>query len=333
MLGRYLLALIEWYTVIPKSGHSERALLEGGIHLDGKTIAGNWEELIEKVVHHACTGIAPDAERLLRKAAKDEDSEAAKSVLDSMLENIKLAEEMDKPVCQSPGYPAVYITFGKGSELPDFGAIYSKVIPKLTKAGYIRPSIVHPLTRKNSGDNSGIGVPNFEYDYKPDADYVEMVVSFKACGAELMNAYKTFTSSTLGKELSGLKKFIVSQVIEAKGIPCPPTCIGIGIGGQMDVAARLSRRAVSVRNWDDVNPDPMLADLESELLQTINSTGIGPGGTGGKTTALGVKVAIAYTHTAIAPVAFNFHCWVARRAGVRVYKDGRVEMLFWRGEK
>lgn len=295
--------------------------------------AVNWSDLVYKVLHHSCTGIAPDCNRLLRSAYDKEDSPAARSVLDSMIENTVMAGEQDKPVCQSPGFPAVYVTFGKSSCLPDFSSIFSEAIPKMVEKGYIRPSIVHPLTRKNTGDSTGPGVPNFEYDYKPDVDYVELIVSFKACGAELMNAYKTFTSSTLGKNLDGLKKFIVNQVIEAKGIPCPPGAVGIGIGGQMDVAARLSRRAVSVREWDDTNPDPMLADLEQELLSMVNSTGIGPGGTGGRTTMLAVKTMMAYTHTAIAPVAVNFHCWVARRAGVRVYNDGRIEKLFWRGDK
>lgn len=292
----------------------------------------DWEELVRRVVHHSCTGIAPDAERLLREAEGAEDEPAAKSVLGSMIENIGMAGRLDKPVCQSPGFPAVYITFGRNARMPDFAGIFGQVIPEMVGKGFIRPSIVHPLTRKNTGDSTGPGVPNFEYDYRPEVGYVELIVSFKACGAELMNAYKTFTSSTLGNGLKGLKRFVVSQVVEAKGIPCPPGAIGIGIGGQMDVAARLSRRAVSVREWDDINPDPMLADLEAELLETINGTGIGPGGTGGRTTALAVKALMAYTHTAIAPVAVNFHCWVARRAGVRVHDDGRVEMLFWRCE-
>lgn len=291
-----------------------------------------WQDLTERVVHHSVTGIAPDVERLLRKASREEDSAAARSVLDSMIENVKMAEEQDKPVCQSPGFPAVYITFGKNSRLPDFPAIFGGLVPKFVEKGLVRPSIVHPLTRKNTGDGTGPGVPNFEYEFSPAADYIELIVSFKACGAEMMNAYKTFTSSTIGKNLEGIKKFIINQVVEAKGIPCPPGAIGVGIGGQMDVAARLSRRAVSVRAWDDVNPDPMLAELEAELLDTINRSGIGPGGTGGGTTTLAVKLQMAYTHTAIAPVAVNFHCWVARRAGVRVYDDGRVEKLFWRGE-
>ena len=100
-----------------------------------------------------------------------------------------------------------------------------------------------------------------------------------------------------------------------------------GIGGQMDVAAKLSRKAISTRRWDDVNPDPELAALETELKDAINSLGLGAAGTGGDTVCLALKMERAHTHTAIAPVCINFHCWVARRAGIRIYDDGHVEKL------
>ena len=136
-----------------------------------------------------------------------------------------------------------------------------------------------------------------------------------------------FTPAKLGKDLIGLKRFIVETAIKAGGKPCPPFGIGIGIGGQMDICCKLSRKAISTRRWDDVNPDPELAKIEDEMRDAINSLGIGAAGTGGDTVALAVKVERAHTHTAIAPVAINFHCWVARRAGVRIYDDGRVEKL------
>lgn len=289
--------------------------------------------LLEDVIKHACTGIAPDVLELLKEGAARETEERPRSVLETMIENVKMAGEEDKPVCQSPGFPAVYVTFGAGCWLPDFRKIFSAVFPKLTAAGYLRPSMVHPLLRTNSGNNTGPGVPNMELDYRPDLDYTEVIVSFKACGAELVNGVKIFTPTTLGKNFKGLKEYVLDLVINGRGIPCPPGAIGIGIGGQMDGAAKMSRKAVSVREWTDTNPDPLLADLEKELLESINALGNGPGGTGGRTTALAVKIMMGYTHTAIAPVAVNFHCWVGRRAGVRVYRDGRTEFLFWRGEK
>ena len=153
------------------------------------------------------------------------------------------------------------------------------------------------------------------------------VVTCKGCGAELGNAMQIMTTAKLGKNLSGLKRFILETAVNAGGKPCPPYGIGIGIGGQMDIAAKLSRKAISTRRWDDVNPDPELAALEAELKDAINGLGLGAAGTGGDTVCLALKMERAHTHTAIAPVAINFHCWVARRAGIRIYDDGRVEKL------
>lgn len=178
--------------------------------------------LIEEVIHHACTGIAPDVEVLLRTAAEREENDTARSVLMTMLENAELAQEQDKPACQSPGFPCVYVTYGGDVHLPDLREVFTVAMRRCTEAGYLRPSMVHPLTRKNSGDNTGPGVPNFEVDFCPELDYVEFIVSFKACGAELVNGVKGFTAATLGLKLSGLKKYVLDPVIKGKGIPCPP---------------------------------------------------------------------------------------------------------------
>jgi fumarate hydratase subunit alpha len=188
--------------------------------------------------------------------------------------------------------------------------------------------MVHPLTRKNTGDNSGVGIPNIELEYDSTLDFVEVLISFKGCGAELGNAMRIFTPAQIGEAAKGIKEFVLDTTIKAGGKPCPPFALGIGIGGQMDIAAKLSRRAVSVRKWTDHNPAPELAILETELLGMINQLGIGPGGIGGKTTALAVKIGMSYTHTAICPVAVNFHCWVVRRGGIRIYPDGKVQNLF-----
>ncbi|HPI98419.1 MAG TPA: fumarate hydratase, partial [Synergistales bacterium] len=115
--------------------------------------------------------------------------------------------------------------------------------------------------------------------------------------------------------------------IKGGGKPCPPGAIGIGLGGQMDVACKLARKAISTRRWDDVNPDPMYAALEKELLENINSLGLGAAGTGGDTTLLAVKINAVSTHTAIAPAAISFHCWAARRTGIRLYPDGKKEII------
>ncbi|MCD8338947.1 MAG: fumarate hydratase, partial [Burkholderiales bacterium] len=242
----------------------------------------------------------------------------------------------DKPVCQSPGFPSVWIRWGEAlaPDLTNLTQNITKAVIEATKEGYIRPSIVHPLTRFNPGDSSGEGVPNFELRYIKDLPYCEIIVSAKGCGAELPNVAKILTPATLGKNYKGLKQLVLDTVsglngnIGAHGYPCPPFSLGIGIGGQMDVAAKLSREAISTRNWLDHHPDPLIDELEQELLADINKLKNGPAGIGGDTSALAVKIGWAATHTAICPVVINFHCWVARRFGIRVYPEGHIEKLF-----
>jgi fumarate hydratase subunit alpha len=264
----------------------------------------------------------------MKKAYAEETLSSAREMLKTQIENVAMAEKLKKPVCQSPGFPTAYIKYGGYVNISDLTDVLREELVSATNEGFLRPSMVHPLTRENSGDNSGIGVPNIELEYDAAVDFLEVLISFKGCGAELGNAFRIFTPAQIGENASGIKEFVIDTVIKAGGKPCPPIALGIGIGGQMDVAAKLSRRAVSTRNWNDSNPDPDLAKMEAELLTMINQLGIGPGGIGGRTTALTVKIALSYTHTAICPVAINFHCWVARRGGVRLYPDGRLEYLF-----
>lgn len=291
------------------------------------------EELIRKEVHdaviRAVTEISADVKALLEEALAKETNETAKSMLSSMVENLSVAKQADKAVCQSPGYPTTWLSYGDGNFPNYISEVIGEAVAEATKKGYLRPSIVDPLTRHNPGNNTGKGVPNIEYQYHPGQKYVDFIISFKGCGAELGNAMKIMTTATLGldKDFQGLKRFVLETAVNAGGKPCPPFGIGIGIGGQMDIASKLSREAISTRKWDDVNEDPLLARLEKELKDNINSLGLGAAGTGGDTVCLAVKIGTAATHTAIAPVAINFHCWVARRAGVRIYDDGRVEKL------
>ena len=286
-----------------------------------------FEQSVHDAVIRAVTEISGDVKALLEDAFSRESNDTARSMLRSMLDNVDIAKAADKGVCQSPGYPCTWITFGDGNFPARAKEIISSAVAEATKKGYLRPSMVDPLTRENSGNNTGKGVPNIEYEYVPGQEYVDFIISFKGCGAELGNALQIMTPAKLGKNLTGMKRFILETAIKAGGKPCPPFGIGIGIGGQMDICSKLSRKAISTRRWDDVNQDPELAALERELKDAINSLGLGAAGTGGDTVCLAVKIERAHTHTAIAPVAINFHCWVARRAGIRIYDDGRVEKL------
>jgi fumarate hydratase subunit alpha len=292
--------------------------------IDEKTLFEIAFELVKK----SCEGIASDALELLKEAYKKEGNAAAKSMLKTMICNAELATIEEKPVCQSPGYPVVYVTLC-GDVKPEIGIqkVFQKAIVEATKKGYLRPSMVHPLTRKNTGDNSGVGVPDVEIEYVPEGEHMELIISFKGCGAELASSLRILTPEEVGRKGNGIKKLVLESVVNAGGIPCPPVAVGVGIGGQMHYAAKLSRKAIGARKWTDRNPNQELALLEEELLNLVNSLGIGPAGIGGDTTALAVKVECIATHTAICPIAINFHCWTARRSGARIYSDRSVEYL------
>ena len=284
------------------------------------------------LLHTACTSISADALELMRAALARETRPEAQAMLRTMLENVAQAGIQDKPVCQSPGLPTVYIRFGDNGQLGDLTRFLPQALVDCTRQGYVRPSIVHPLTRHNPGDSSGAGIsPTSSPGPGPARRYMEVIASAKGCGAELANTSVILTPATLGADYVGLKRLVLETVVKGGGIPCPPSAIGIGIGGQMDISAKLSREAISTRDWRDTHPDPLFAGLEEELLRGINALGLGPAGIGGDTTCLAVKIGYAATHTAICPVTINFHCWVARRFGVRLYPDGRREHLFQAG--
>jgi fumarate hydratase subunit alpha len=292
------------------------------IKLNYKTLYG----VALGLVMRSCTTIAPDALILLKHAYLNERNLVAKRMLEAMIHNAELAAETCRPVCQSPGYPVVYAKIGPDIKIEaDIQKTFQKAIVESTREGYLRPSIVHPITRRNSGDNSGVGIPDVETLLEPDLEYAEFAISFKGCGSEVANVLRVLTPAQVGRDGAGIKRLVLESAVAAGGIPCPPVAIGVGIGGQIHYAAKLSRKAVSVRDWTDTNPNEELARLESSLLAAVNSLGIGPAGVGGDTTALTVKVEMVDTHTAICPIAINFHCWTARRSGARIYPDGSVK--------
>ena len=171
------------------------------------------EALVKSAIHdaviRAVTEISADVKGLLKDALARETNETAQSMLRSMVDNLSIAKEGDKAVCQSPGYPTTWLSFGDGNLPECTREAISEAVAEATKKGYLRPSMVDPLTRENSGNNTGKGVPNIEYEYHPGQKYVDFIISFKGCGAELGNAMQIMTTAKLGKNLSGLKRFIL----------------------------------------------------------------------------------------------------------------------------
>jgi len=279
------------------------------------------KETVIELLRKASTKLPADVEEALKKAFDAEEKDVARMQLSAIIENIRLAEQMSTPMCQDTGVPIFYVDMGKVKTETIEKAIRDGVT-EATKVVPLRPNAVHPISRKNPGDNVGRDMPYVNFSMS-DHDYLEISVLPKGAGSENMSALKMLTPS---EGLKGIKSFILDTIVKAGGKPCPPIIVGIGIGGSSDIAAKLAKRAL-LRPITERHADKEIAQLETELLEALNMTGIGPMGLGGKTTALGVNVEYAYCHTASLPVAVNIQCWAGRRATARIYENGRVEFV------
>jgi len=274
------------------------------------------EDVVVNLLRTASTTLPDDVLEALRRAEKEETSEIARTQLQTILSNVQSADRLSVPICQDTGLPIFFVT---GKCLAHVEEGIRRGVSRATAEIPLRPNAVHPITRKNPGDNLGRGMPDIHF-HPTDVEYTEITVMPKGAGSENMS---TLAMLTPIQGMKGVKAFILDSVVSAGGYPCPPTIVGVGIGGTADEALLLSKVAV-LRRLDLDHPDPMIASLEKELKEVINMIGIGPMGLGGKTTVLGVKIEEAYCHIASLPVAVTLQCWAARRASARIAKDGTV---------
>lgn len=280
------------------------------------------ENVAVKLLQLAVTQLPSDVKQSLEEAYQKETS-VAKSQLKAMLDNIKLAEKTKAPLCQDTGIIIFYVK--AGSQLSGLNKIESalqKATLRATKEIPLRPNAVDPFTQKNTGINTGRYVPYINWEIVP-GNKLEITVLPKGGGSENVSALGMLSPS---EGVVGLKKFVVDTVIKAGAKPCPPTILGVAVGGGADIAIKLAKKAL-LKPITQKNSDPKLAKLEQELLEAVNSTGIGPMGLGGKTTVLGVKLDYAHRHPASYPVAVVVQCWAARRATALIHSDGKIEYL------
>ncbi len=281
------------------------------------------ENVAVKLLKLAVTELPKDVKEYLRKAYYEEDNEVGKAQLKNILTNLELAEKTGAPMCQDTGVVIFYVKAGtqvKG--LDTIEDALRKATIKATREVPLRPNAVDPFTQRNTGDNTGRFIPYIHWKIVP-GDTIEITVLPKGGGSENVSALGMLSPS-IG--INGLKKFVVDTVINAGAKPCPPTILGVGVGGGADIAVKLAKEAL-LKPLDKPNPNPELAKLEKELLEAANSTGIGPMGLGGKTTVLDVKVDYAHRHPASYPVAVVVQCWAARRASASIRSDGKIEYL------
>lgn len=282
------------------------------------------EDVTVNLLRVAVTTLPDDVLGALRDAEREEIDEVARTQLRTILENVAAADRLSLPMCQDTGMPIFFVS---GKCLPNLEEGIRRGVSRATAEVPLRPNAVHPITRQNPGGNIGKRVPTIHYEYS-DEDFTQLTVMPKGAGSENTSVLAMLTPS---QGLKGIKRLVLDTVVSAGGKPCPPTIVGVGIGGSADQVMVLAKQAL-LRPLHIGNRDPQLAMLESDLKQALNLTGIGPMGLGGKTTVLGVRVEEAYTHTASLPVAICLQCWAARRASARIAKDGSVKYSregFW----
>jgi fumarate hydratase subunit alpha len=263
-------------------------------------------ETVSRLFIEANTELGEDVLDAIRKAKDMEESPTGKEVLAELLENARIAKEEQVPMCQDTGLAVVFVEMGQDVHIVG-GHLYEAIqegVRRGYRDGYLRKSACHPFTRANTGDNT----PAIIHMELVPGDRLKIIAMPKGGGSENMSAVAMLTPS-VGKP--GIMDYVVKRVKEAGSNPCPPVIVGVGIGGTLEKAAILAKRAL-LRRLGSSNPDPELDQMERELLERINDLGIGPQGYGGRITALGVFIEMMPCHIASLPVAVNIQCHAAR---------------------
>ncbi len=265
---------------------------------------------IVKKVKDACMSanfeLGEDVITAFRKTKETEESPVGKEILEQLIENATIAKEEKIAMCQDTGFAVFFVEIGDEVKVSGGNLVeaINEGVRQGYKEGYLRKSICHPFTRKNTGDNTPAIV---HLDMVP-GNQLKIIVAPKGGGSENMSRVTMLKPSD---GIEGIKRFVVERVRESGANPCPPLVIGVGIGGTFEKAALIAKKAL-LRPVGSKNPDPELVSLEEELLVEINDLGVGPQGLGGRTTALAVHVNMHPCHIASLPVAVNINCHASR---------------------
>jgi fumarate hydratase subunit alpha len=278
-----------------------------------------YEDIVQATVsaiQRAETELPDDVVACLENAEQEESSEIARSHLQAILKNTGIARRHSVPICQDTGIIILFVEIGrKLSPLPDIEQALIEGVMKATSAVPLRPNAVHPLTRINSGDNTGDGLPDIKY-YLNNSEELRITAVPKGAGSENMSILKMLNPT----EGDSIDRLVLETVRNAGGKPCPPVILGIGVGGSFDKAALLAKCAL-------LEPVNDMDEKENALLKKVNSLGVGPMGTGGDTTALAVHIRTAHCHTASLPVAINIQCWANRHATAVIGGNGKWNII------
>jgi fumarate hydratase subunit alpha len=283
------------------------------------------EEAAKELYIRALKLLPPDVKQGFDALAQGETDAGAKRMLGTMIRNISVAEDTDNLLCQDTGIPIYNVRIGRGV-LIDGMALKEAIrrgCARSTREYSFRSSIVHPTTRVNEQTSTGRGVPLIHIDFSEEPEVLAIEMIPKGSGSE-NNSWLKMAVPAEG--IDAIKTFVVDCVLEAGGKTCPPTIVGVGVGGTADLCMHLAKLAAT-RPLGSRCEDPEGAKLEQDLTQAVNLLGVGPQGLGGDSTAFAVHVETAATHITMNPVAVNMQCHSARRARA-TFRPGGVEYGF-----
>jgi fumarate hydratase subunit alpha len=254
--------------------------------------------------------LGEDVVKAFKEALKNEDSPSGKEILAQLIENARIAREERIPICQDTGLVAIFVELGQEVSIVggDFKSALEQGIRDGYREGFLRKSLCHPFTRQNTGDNTPI-IAHMEI---VPGDKLKICVVPKGGGSENMSRLFMLPPSA---GWQGVKEKVIRTVFEAGPNPCPPTIVGVGIGGNFEQAALLAKKAL-LRPLGSTNSDPELDQMEKELLKEINNSGIGPQGLGGNVTSLAVHIIMMPCHIASLPLGINIQCHASRHLEV-----------------
>jgi fumarate hydratase subunit alpha/L(+)-tartrate dehydratase alpha subunit len=278
------------------------------------------EEAAKELYIRALKTLPPDIKRGFEALADAETDAGAKRMLGTMVRNITVAEQTDNLLCQDTGIPVYNVWIGRGVEVDGVGLkeAIRRGCARSTREYSFRSSIVHPTTRANDQSSTGRGIPVITLDFTSEPDVLSIEMIPKGSGSE-NNSWLRMAVPAEG--VDAIKTFVVDCVLEAGGKTCPPTIVGVGVGGTADLCMHLAKVAAT-RPLGTRCEDPEGAKLEAALSEAVNVLGVGPQGLGGDSTAFAVHVETAATHITMNPVAVNMQCHSARRARATISSSG-----------
>ncbi len=261
---------------------------------------------VARICIDAAYNLSDDVLTAFDRAIETETAPGAKEIIGLLKENARIAKEDHIPICQDTGIAIFFVEIGQDLIVKN-GFIVDAInegVRKGYREGYLRKSVVDPISRKNTGDNT----PAIIYTELVPGNKLKISFMPKGAGSENMSVIRMLRPT---EGVEGIKNFVLECVTKAGANPCPPVVIGVGIGGDFEKAALIAKKAL-LRPVGSPNPKLELASLEETLLKTVNKTGIGPEGLGGKVTAMAVHVESFPCHIASLPVAVNINCHAAR---------------------